>query len=111
MVSVMERREYARSKDPAGFIHIVSKDQGYDPLIEHLCERRIKARRQRDTCPDEEVAVALAPEAREALAREAERAPGLGALGDAQQQPLAGHGLDSHLTAQQRLAEREVHIA
>jgi hypothetical protein len=32
-------------KDSAAIIHIVSKDQGFDPLIEHLCERRINAQR------------------------------------------------------------------
>ena len=28
--------------DPTAFFHIVSKDKGYDPLIEHLKARRVK---------------------------------------------------------------------
>lgn len=31
--------------DPTGSFHIVSKDKGYDPLIEHLQSRHIRARR------------------------------------------------------------------
>src|SRR5690349_15814188 len=31
--------------DPMGHFHIVSKDAGYDPLIEHLRSRHISARR------------------------------------------------------------------
>src|SRR6266478_2644559 len=31
--------------DPTGYFHIVSKDTGYDPLIEHLQSRHISARR------------------------------------------------------------------
>ena len=31
--------------DPTGYFHIVSKDAGYDPLIEHLRSRHISARR------------------------------------------------------------------
>jgi len=34
--------------DPGGFFHIVSKDKGYDPLIEHLRSKHIKARRHDD---------------------------------------------------------------
>ena len=34
--------------DPAGYFHIVSKDQGFDPLIEHLKSRRIRAYRHSD---------------------------------------------------------------
>jgi len=33
------------SVDPAAYIHIVSKDKGFDPLVEHLRSRRIPARR------------------------------------------------------------------
>jgi hypothetical protein len=33
---------------PAGYFHIVSKDAGYDPLIEHLRSRHIRARRHGD---------------------------------------------------------------
>ncbi len=33
------------SADPAAYIHIVSKDTGFDPLIEHLRSRHIHARR------------------------------------------------------------------
>ena len=29
--------------DPTAFFHIVSKDKGYDPLIEHLKARRVNA--------------------------------------------------------------------
>ncbi len=38
----------AVAADPAGFFHIVSKDTGYDPLIEHLRSRHIRARRHND---------------------------------------------------------------
>ncbi len=31
--------------DPSGYFHIVSKDKGFDPLIEHLRSQRIRARR------------------------------------------------------------------
>lgn len=31
--------------DPTGFFHIVSKDTGFDPLIEHLWSKHIRARR------------------------------------------------------------------
>lgn len=34
--------------DPNGHFHIVSKDQGFDPLIEHLKSRRIRAYRHDD---------------------------------------------------------------
>jgi len=33
------------SADPAAYIHIVSKDTGFDPLVEHLRSRHIHARR------------------------------------------------------------------
>lgn len=35
----------AVSADPASYIHIVSKDKGFDPLIEHLRSRHIQAHR------------------------------------------------------------------
>lgn len=38
----------AVAADPAGFFHIISKDAGYDPLIEHLRSRHIRARRHDD---------------------------------------------------------------
>lgn len=38
----------AVAADPAGFFHIVSKDTGYDPLVEHLRSRHIKVRRHND---------------------------------------------------------------
>jgi hypothetical protein len=38
----------AVAADPAGFFHIVSKDAGYDPLIEHLRSKHIRARRHED---------------------------------------------------------------
>ena len=43
------------SADPAAYIHIVSKDTGFDPLIEHLRSRHIHAHRHDSfatlTCP------------------------------------------------------------
>ena len=36
------------AKDPTGFFHIVSKDTGFDPLIQHLKERKIFAGRVKD---------------------------------------------------------------
>jgi hypothetical protein len=38
----------AVATDPAGFFHIVSKDTGYDPMIEHLRSRHVKVRRHPD---------------------------------------------------------------
>ena len=35
----------AVAADPTGFFHIVSKDTGYDPLIEHLRRKHIRVRR------------------------------------------------------------------
>ena len=34
--------------DPTAYFHIVSRDQGYDPLIEHLRARHVHARRHDD---------------------------------------------------------------
>lgn len=34
--------------DPTAWFHIISKDTGFDPLIEHLLSRRIHARRHAD---------------------------------------------------------------
>lgn len=34
--------------DPTGYFHIVSRDKGYDPLIEHLRSRHIRAYRHDD---------------------------------------------------------------
>ena len=38
----------AVAADPTGIFHIVSKDAGYDPLIEHLRSKHIRARRHDD---------------------------------------------------------------
>ena len=34
--------------DPTAYFHIVSKDTGYDPLIEHLLSRHVRVRRHKD---------------------------------------------------------------
>lgn len=34
--------------DPTGYFHIISKDAGFDPLIEHLRSKHIRARRHED---------------------------------------------------------------
>ena len=34
--------------DPEAYFHIISKDTGFDPLIKHLKERKIKVHRERD---------------------------------------------------------------
>ncbi len=34
--------------DPTGFFHIISKDTGFDPLIQHLRERNVFASRSKD---------------------------------------------------------------
>ena len=34
--------------NPEGYFHIVSKDQGFDPLIRHLRNQKIKAMREKD---------------------------------------------------------------
>jgi septum formation topological specificity factor MinE len=36
------------ARDPHGYFHIVSKDTGFDPLIQHLKERKIFAGRVKD---------------------------------------------------------------
>lgn len=38
----------AAMADPTGYFHIVSRDRGFDPLIEHLRSQRIRARRHDD---------------------------------------------------------------
>ena len=38
----------AVAADPSGYFHIVSKDAGFDPLIEHLRSKHIRARRHDD---------------------------------------------------------------
>jgi hypothetical protein len=38
----------ATMADPAAYIHIISKDQGFDPLIQHLRSRQIHAHRHDD---------------------------------------------------------------
>jgi len=35
-------------RDPDAFFHIISKDTGFDPLIKHLKEKKIAARRVKD---------------------------------------------------------------
>jgi hypothetical protein len=34
--------------DPTGYFHIIAKDKGYDPLVEHLRGKHIRARRHDD---------------------------------------------------------------
>ena len=36
------------SADPTGYFHIISKDNGYDPLIQHLKTKKILAARAKD---------------------------------------------------------------
>lgn len=36
------------AQDPTAFFHIVSKDTGFDPLIQHLKERKVFASRSKD---------------------------------------------------------------
>ena len=36
------------NQDPNAFFHIISKDTGFDPLIQHLKERKIFASRSKD---------------------------------------------------------------
>jgi hypothetical protein len=36
------------AKDPDGVFHVISKDRGFDPLLEHLEARGIRASRSRD---------------------------------------------------------------
>ena len=36
------------SEDPVGYFHIISKDQGFDPLVRHLQKLKIKAKRECD---------------------------------------------------------------
>jgi hypothetical protein len=36
------------TKDPEGYFHIISKDTGFDPLIEHLRARKVRVQRGKD---------------------------------------------------------------
>ena len=36
------------ARDPTADFHIISKDTGYDPLIEHLLSRHVRVRRHND---------------------------------------------------------------
>ena len=36
------------AQDPNGYFHIISKDTGFDPLIQHLKERKVYAARSKD---------------------------------------------------------------
>lgn len=36
------------AQDPDGYFHIISKDTGFDPLIQHLKERKVYAARSKD---------------------------------------------------------------
>ena len=38
----------AATSDPTGYFHVVSKDAGFDPLIDHLKTRRLRVRRHDD---------------------------------------------------------------
>jgi hypothetical protein len=38
----------AVAADPTGYFHIVSKDKGFDPLVEHLRSKHIRIRRHND---------------------------------------------------------------
>lgn len=49
--------------DPTGCFHIMSKDTGFDPLIEHLRSRNIQARRHDDFTTLTPLAPAKAPSA------------------------------------------------
>jgi hypothetical protein len=42
------RNRASAGADPTGFFHIVSKDKGFDPLIEHLQTRHSRIRRYED---------------------------------------------------------------
>jgi hypothetical protein len=35
-------------QDPEGHFHIISKDAGFDPLIQHLKSRKIRVQREKD---------------------------------------------------------------
>lgn len=35
-------------QDPDGFFHIISKDKGFDPLINHLKSKKIRVQREKD---------------------------------------------------------------
>jgi hypothetical protein len=35
-------------EDPEGYFHVISKDSGFDPLIEHLKNKNIRIQRERD---------------------------------------------------------------
>jgi hypothetical protein len=38
------------AQDPTAYFHIISKDTGFDPLIQHLRERKFLAFRSKDVC-------------------------------------------------------------
>lgn len=41
----------AATADPTGYFHIISKDKGFDPLVEHLRSRHLNVRRHDDFSP------------------------------------------------------------
>jgi hypothetical protein len=41
---------YLAAQDPNAYFHIISKDTGFDPLIQHLKDRKVFASRSKDVC-------------------------------------------------------------
>jgi hypothetical protein len=61
--------------DPCGYFHIVSKDKGYDALIEHLRSKHIRVRRHDDFTTLTFSAVAKSPAAPAPVATSAAKSP------------------------------------
>jgi hypothetical protein len=40
--------QFIRLADPAGYFHLISKDKGYDPLLDHLKGKHVHVRRHED---------------------------------------------------------------
>lgn len=56
------------SKEPAAYFHIISRDTGFDPLIKHLKDKKIRVQRERDLAEIPVVRMSTATSSDEKLA-------------------------------------------
>ncbi len=81
--------------DPTAYFHIVSKDTGYDPLIEHLLSRHVRVRRHKDFTT---LTFAAPPKAAPAVPKAAPIAPKTSAAGPPDPMNLVLDRLRKHTT-------------
>ena len=81
--------------DPTAYFHIVSKDTGYDPLIEHLLSRHVRVRRHKDFTT---LTFAAPPKAAPAVPKAAPAAPNSAAAGPPDPMNLVLDRLRKHTT-------------